>query len=443
LTLKVDKRIVEWAKTALIALLTASALLLAWRTGIFSEIIASIPFAGSVAELLGGAGGAAESGGASIKEAARPLSIVITNEGGGRFGARFDTNERNAVYERTSSILGEALGSAAEPFEVSEDEWREALGGVGLFYEYATPVRLSILDAWLGARKPDTEHDAVLRRIFVAFGGERSRLYYQEQGSGAFFCADTASAAGKAQELGMFSPNGAVFAFETGVSGAANAPYMLILPGRLFPEARAVPVGSAEEALKLALSALGLGNEANTTYYMGAERVLVCVGAQFNIRVHADGRVLYRRTDGAAPEGASQGLGEVELIEKARAIAADSVGMACGSAEAVFESIEAGEGEGAFTVVFSYYIAGGRVYLPEDRPAVQVTYASREVAGVEMNFRNFSFSGGSSRLLDGRLALAAAGGEFMLSYADTGAEILKPFWVRTPENSTRSLRLER
>jgi len=318
----INKRVVEWAKTALIAVLAVSALLLAWQTGILNEILSSMPFTGSVAGLWGGASGAAEPGVAPIKEAARPLSIVITGEGGGRFGARFDADERNAVYERTSSILGEALGSAAEPFEISESEWRGALNGVGLFYEYATPVRLSMLDAWLGARMPDTEHDAVLRRVFVAFGEERSRLYYQEQGSGSFFCAYTASAAGKAQELEMYSANGAVFAFETDVRGAENAPYMLILPGRVFPEARAATVGNAEELLELALSALGLSDEANTSYYYGAESVLVCVGAQFNVRVYGDGRVLYRRTDGTATEEGAAGLGEVELIEAARAIAA-------------------------------------------------------------------------------------------------------------------------
>jgi len=440
LTLNISKKAVEWAKTALIALLTASALFLAWRTGIFSEIFASIPFVGSVAELLGGASGAAEPGGASIKEAARPLSIVITDEEGERFGAKFNADERNAVYERTSSILGEALGSAAEPFEISEGEWRAAMSGVGLFYEYATPVRLSILDAWLGARKPDTAHDAILRRIFVAFGEGRSRLYYQEQGSGAFFCADTASAAGKAQELGEYSANGAAFAFETGVSGAGNAPYMLILPDRYFPEVRAAPVGNAEELLELALSALGLGDEANTTYYYGAESVLVCVGAQFNIRVNADGRVLYRRTDAMAAEGTAQALGEVELIEKARAIAADSAGASCGNAEVFFDSIEAGEAEGSFSVLFSFYIAGGRVFLPEDRPAALVTFASWEVSSVEMNFRDFTFTGERVRLLDGRLALAAAGGEFMLCYADTGADTMNPFWVRMPEYGERSSR---
>ena len=426
------KKAVEWTKTALIALLSVSALFLAWRTGIFNDFFTSLPFVGSVAELIGGAGGAAESAGATIKEAARPLSIVITDDEGQRYGARFDTDERYAVYERTSSILGEALGSATGPVRINEDEWRTALSGPGLFYEYAAPVRLSVLEAWFsGARRQDTAHNAILlRRVFVAFGEGKSRLYYQEHGSGLFFEADTASAAGKAQELQSFSANGAVFAFETGAAIAENAPYMLIMPGRDHPDVKATAAGSAGELLDIALSSLGRSDEASTRYRT-ADDVLVCFGTQFNIRVFSDGRILYRRTNEPAADGAAQALSESEMIEIARGIAADSAGAACGAAEVMFESIEAGETDGYFTVTFGYYIAGGRIYLKEDRPAARVTFESWEVTGTEVIFRHFSFTGGLTGLLRQDQALAAAGGEFMLCYADTGAEILHPFWVRS------------
>ena len=432
---RAPRKAVEWAKTALIVVLAASALFLAWRTGIFSDFFTSMPLAGSVAELFGGTGGAAEIGGVTIREAARPLCIVVTDADGLRFGARFDTAERNAVYERTSSILGEALGSAAEPFEISEGEWRAALGGAGLYYEYVTPVKLSVLDAWLGSRMPDPARGIELLRVFVSFGGERSTLYYQEHGSGRFFCAYTASAAGKAQELEIYSANGAVFAYEIGVLGAEKAPYMLLMPGREHPEVRAAAIGegqrgwAAEEALEMTLSALGLGDEASTKY-LDSAGVLVCFGTHFNIRVHADGRVLYQRTD-RADAGAARRLGEHELIEIAREIAADSVGAACGDAEVVFESIEAGDAEGVYSVVFGYYIAGGRIYLSDDRPAVQVSFALWEADRIEMNYRSFTFTGERVGLMQQRQALAAAGGEFMLCYADTGAEALRPFWVRT------------
>ena len=117
-------RTIEAIKTALIALLAVSALLLAWRTGLFNDFFVTVPFFGNVAELMRGAYGAAEEGGAVLKEAARPICIVITDDGGGRFCAKYDTDTRNAVYDRTSSILSEALGSSSEHGEISEGEWR-------------------------------------------------------------------------------------------------------------------------------------------------------------------------------------------------------------------------------------------------------------------------------------------------------------------------------
>ena len=116
-----SKRFVEWFKTGLIVLLIASALLLGWQTKVFNEFFSAIPFFSNIAELVRGATstGSTETGGASFTEATRPLVIVITNERGERYGARYDTGARNSVYDRTSSIMGEALGSASTPSEIN------------------------------------------------------------------------------------------------------------------------------------------------------------------------------------------------------------------------------------------------------------------------------------------------------------------------------------
>ena len=430
------KRAVELVKTALIVLLSVSAMLLAWRTGIFNDFAAAIPLISSVADLMRGATGTVEPGGATYMEAARPLSIVITSEGGRRFGVKYDTDLRNAVYERASSILGEALGSASAPVEISEEQWRASLSRPGVFFEYITPVRLSVLDRWLGvpmldsapdALIPDSASDVMLRRMFVAFGEDRSRLYYQDHDSGRFFGADTASAAGKAQELEIYNANDAMFAFETGIIGSENAPYMLIMPGTSHPDVRSAYVGSQELLLEIARDAFGHINEDFTTY-PGGEGELVCVGTQFRITVYPDGRVLYRRLDGPPLDREAHHLRESEMIERARVLAADSVGATSGDAEVFFEIF--GRGEGVYSVSFGYYIAGGRVFLPEDRHAAWVRFSDGFAMEAELNFRNFTFTGEYSTLLFERQALAAAGGEFMLSYSDAGAEILNPSWVK-------------
>ena len=421
------KKAVEWVKTALILLLTASALTLAWQTTLFSGFINAIPLFGSVAELMKGPAGMTEMNGAELKEAARPLSIAITNKAGGRHGVKYDIDARNATYDRTSSILGEALGSASTLTEVSEDEWREALSGPGVYFEYIKPVRLSVLDGWVGAHIPVDAEDVLLRRVCVAFGEDKSRLYYQDIERDLFFGADTASAAGKLQELENYGANDAVFAFETGIRAIARTPYMLILPGSDHPNVSAAAAGSAEELLKTVLIVLGHNEENYTTYY--DNDVLVCVGTQFNIRINTNGRVLYRRTDELPLSDEGQMSDISEIIEKARVIATDTIGETCGEAEVFFESLEYGPGD-SHAVFFGYYIAGGRMFLQEDNHAARIRFSSGKVSEIELIFRNFSFTGEYTRLLPEKQTLAAAGGEFLLSYSDTGMETLQPSWVR-------------
>ena len=422
------EKIVEWVKTSLIALLTVSALMLGWQTGLFSGFFRAIPVFGGVAELVRGAAAsvATEPGGAPTKEAALPLIIVITNEEGERYGVKYDVPARNAVYVRTSSIFSEALGSASMPRRVNQDEWRTALSRPGVYFEYITPVKLSVLDGWLGTRLPDTMSDVSLRRVFIAFGEDRSRIYYQDSETGYYFRAETASSAGKAQELRIYNPNGAQFAFETGVSTAEDAPYVLIQPGSDYQEIRAASTGNAEELLDMVLYAMGHSNETYTTYYRDGAHVRV--GVQFQIRADALGRVVYRRTDISPLSSEDRSPSDSEMIEKARVITADTLGIAGNGAEVFFETLEHGPGE-AVSAFFGYYIAGGRIHLYEDGHAARVTFIEGIVSEIELVFRTFTLSGEFTRLLPERLALAAAGGEFILCYSDTGTERLQPAWI--------------
>jgi len=420
-------RAVEWAKTSLIVLLTVSAVFLAYRSGLFNDFFSAAPLFESVAGLVRGTSGTSEPSGSAIKEAARPLVIVITGEGGWRYGVKYDTESRNALYDRTSSILGEALGSAAQPNEVSEEEWRTALTGPGVFFEYIMPVNLSVLDGWLGVRMSLAEENVPLRRILVSFGTERNRIYYQNGDNGLFFGADTASTAGIAQDLESHSSNGAFFAFETDIAGSAHAPYMLIMPGNEHPNLSAALPGGPGEPMDEVLAALGHGNEEYAEYI--SEGMLVRVGTQFNIRADANGRVIYRPIDWITYRGEAPAFSEREMIEIARVVVGDTIGIASGDAEVFFESLEH-DAMGSGVVSFGYYISGGRIFLHEDKPAARVTITSGLVSEIELNLVSFSLTGGLTWLLPERLALAAAGGEFILSYSHTGYEMLQPSWVK-------------
>ena len=424
-----NRKKTELFKSALILLLTVSALLLGWQTKLFNDFFGSIPLFGSVAELVRGTASTVETNGAPIKEAARPLVIVITDEQGEHFAVKYDTDWRNAVYDRTSSIIGEALGSALMVSEISEAEWREALLGHGVYFEYVFPVRLSVLGGWLGSPMPDLALEAPIRRLCVVFGEERNRLYFQDANSGQFYGAETASAAAKAQELEIYSPNSAIFAFQLGTAGSESAPYMMIFPGRSYhPDVRADSVGSATELLEITRDAMGHANE-STMIFPEGEGALRCIGTNFNLRADLFGRVTYRRLDDLTPYAVRLALSEGDLIERARIVVAETIGAFSGGAEVFFESVDF-ETAGYGSVYFGYYIAGGRVHLQNDMYAAKVTIANGIVTLLELNFLNFAFSGEYSRLLPEVQALAARNGEFILSYSDIGAEILQSSWLK-------------
>ncbi|MDR0491086.1 MAG: hypothetical protein LBH28_07580 [Oscillospiraceae bacterium] len=423
------RRAVERLKTALIVILLASAVLLGWRTGLFNDFFSSFNLFGDAAEFIKGSSGS-ETGGLIAREATRPLCIVITNADGGHFGVKYDVETRNSIYSRTCGIFGDALGSASDFTEISEVEWREVLSGSGVYYEYAEPVKLSLLSAWIQPQIANFAWDSVFCRVCVAFGEDKNRIYYQDSDSGLFFGADTASAAGKTHELEMFGANNAQYAFETGIKAAANAPYLLIMPGSDYSDVAAAASGSSEELLATALAAFGHNSETYTKPFFDSGGTLVCIGTQFTMSIDAAGGLAYRRSDMQPTAGAGQRLSESETVEKARALVAETIGAVAGGAEVFYKSLDY-SGDGACNVVFGYYIAGGQVLLRDDRYAAKITFRHGVVTEAEMNFRSFAIAGGSTVLMFEKQTLAAAGGDFSLTYSDTGSGsgILKPYWM--------------
>ena len=418
------RKIIEWCKTTLIFILTVSMVLLGWQTQLFNDVAASLPLFGNFTG-LGRTTTTVEIGETIVMEAARPLVIVITHEDGGRFGAKYDADLRNEIYDWTSGIIGEALGSAAAFQEISQDRWREAISAPGVFFEYFSPVWLSVLNSWLGARLAYIGEDILLRRIFVAFGDESNRIYLQDIQNGNFHFAQTASFARKAQELETLRENGARFAFEIGSAGSESAPYMLIMPGAKHPVVAASSASSAEEILYIVRNAFGHGREVDRTYF--DNDTLVSIGVNFNIRVQPCGTVLYRRTDRPHIDGAI--FSDSQVIERARIAAAETIVRTSAGAEVFFEYLEYA-GDDSRLVTFGYYIAGGRIRLIDDVPAARLLVSGGIVMEAELKFRSFSVSGEQcAELLPEIMILAAAGGEFVLNFSDTGAELITPTWI--------------
>ena len=76
-----------------------------------------------------------------------PYAAAVTLSDGTRCGAAWGSGSQ-AIYERFSALLGEALGSAGNPVRATAESWREALSGPGAYFDFRAQLPLALLAAF-------------------------------------------------------------------------------------------------------------------------------------------------------------------------------------------------------------------------------------------------------------------------------------------------------
>ena len=164
------KQVIEPLKTFIIVLLLASSLFLAGKTGVFNELISSVPVlenAGDWIRSLGRQNSSSIEGSIFLHEAARPGGIVLTDRDGLHVGAMYDRAAINDLYNRVSKTLGEALGSASVPEEVDRRQWEGALGSEGVYFEFSDEIPLTVAARWLGLEMINVNSHSAKRMCFA------------------------------------------------------------------------------------------------------------------------------------------------------------------------------------------------------------------------------------------------------------------------------------
>ena len=423
----------ESFKSAVIVLLIVSALFLGANTNLFGDFFSTIPVFDELSGWFSGKKTVeAELPDSEITgEAARPLCIVLTNGEKRRYAEKYDFSGVDALYESTSGIIREALGSAVNTVAITEKAWLSALGEPGIYYEYSDPISLEIIKGWFGAGAKEQE-SCFVKRFFVAFGDEKSVLYYEDCREGSFYASDTALAAGRRPQALEISGNGARFVFEEGFKLSHDSDYFIIAPQAEYPVLTAENPLENQEKLDAVLTALGVANQYRTNVIEdGGDRIYV--GNDFEVTVGADGRVDYMLSDNAVTEPFANGgdFRDREYVELARRLVDKSLGAVCGDARAYFTALERPEAD-VVEVMFEYFACGGKIELSEGERPARVTFVNGIISRVELLCRSYGEVGEKIELLPVRQAFAAAGGEFYLCYTDGGRQLLEPFWKRAP-----------
>ena len=408
------------AQNGIIALLCVSAVLLAVsRAGL--SLGGSI---GAYGGMMNPAGGAASP---AYGSAAEPMCVVVTPEDGAHDAAMYSQRELDEAYALYGAALAEALGSAGEPQPVSAGEWRDAVSGSGVYFDYYTGCQLSSFAIWLGADMASEARLHSARRLCLSLQDGEVALYYMRELYGeAYRCTTELSYSELAGRVAASSPDGAQFVFELGEELDGVDPFAVMAAGEIsvhsLESANSLDRGRAEELM----AAFGMNaNLANN--YPSADGADVYLEGSATLRLGADGRIIFTRR---GAEGDT--LSPSDAVQLTRSILESTVGLVSGAAELRLSYISLDAESGEYTLRYDYAAGGLPVELAGRSCAAEFTLSGRAVTGADILLRSYSYTGASENPLPARLAAAwakaAGGGEPRLVYIDDGGAV-RSNWV--------------
>jgi len=427
--MKGGKRWLEWGKDLVIVLLTVSAGVLIWLSPLVQG--------SGLTDLLPQSGGDSAGGTASpqaLSHAAIPLRMTA-GTGLGLYAAQYDQAAVDALFDMAGPLLGEALESAGDPRDLDEtgggeNSWRGLLGRPHLYFGYAEPVPLAVLQRWLKPEGTAPARSGSARHILLAARSDGLLvLCWRDEAGGYHLCATGLEAALHLDPiLERLTPNSAFFAFEDETFRDVLDPYTLFtsqdLRAPVYQCANPVPLTDSARISQL-LSALSF-SDLNRASGSAAS---IYVDGDDTLRLYADG--LVRCHAGQGRYQADSGL--AGAVQASWSLAQAALEPLCGEARLYLAS--AREEDGGYTVSFGYCLNGSPVHLLDQGWCARFTVRDGWVTDFTLYPRAYSDAGRDTLLLPAKNAAAALTAlssdplELVVQYQDAGGEEAEPRWV--------------
>lgn len=396
----------------IIVLLITAALLLA-ETGYFDGLRELLPVAAE-----GHSGETSPQNGHANKptDAVRPLTAVVCGSDGGRYGTAYNDEATMAVFRRFSADLGEALGSAGAPDEISEAEFCGRLRGSGVFFGFHCAQPLELLSGWLGTEMSGAAANHRVQMLFLSAAGEQTELCYRTETDEFYACATAAPAAGLSGRTEEYPPDGSCFAFECERLSTGDG--LSVIPAAAAPVAvvKSAAVHPGEADIEELMRGVGM-NSYVANSYTEADGTTVYVDEAATLRVRTDGSIAFRRTSLPVNMGH---VGLTGNVNSAWQIAERCIGKTCGDADLIFAGLGADSTQDNCTVYLDYAVNGIPVRLASGHAAeIVVRYGA--VVQLRFNCRVYTATEETKALLPVLQAAAIAAernAEPKLIYAD-------------------------
>ncbi len=357
----------------------------------------------------------------------RPMHLAVCHEDM-RYGVQYDQEGTDRAYEKVQILFAEALSSAAQPGEITQQVWQRALCSMGVYLDfyYAVPFEA------LGDSGDRIALTGLVRRLCLAedLNGGVSLFFINEE-DGNYYSAPTTLSKQTHLTAAMeeFAPNGAQFAFE--VPGLEAIGEYTLLTATPQPAVCASDNPLLEDTARVRelLRALSF----RTQDYLSPTNGGQLVEQNDSLRLSRDG-VLNFHTIGDTEFRFSTADHSVRgVLGYVNSLAQATVGAWSGDARLCLERVTV---EGTqMEITFQYCLNGTPVLLPEGQHAARFMVNSGAVTDFTMYLRSYTKTEEVTSVLPVVQAAAAVEAvaygekELTLLYRDSGGEQITAGWV--------------
>ena len=357
-----------------------------------------------------------------------PVRIAVASTYG-RYGDVAMTTAEDD-FLALGQLLGQALGSAHTMAISSSHAFVSALSGTSVYYDFLSPLPLSILADL--AHTSNQENQISARHVIIAEENGTVLLHLWD-GDTHYYRSSTALSPEELSEaVRHYELGNAFFAFEgTQEHIDAAAPTSLFLE-----EPPVLPELSASSQISdrsLLLAALHFNPNTQNRYRDSDGTEVISESSNRTLRIRTDGTILYH-SDGDSTlsiESEETIPSPAEAATEVCALLRSLFPASAGNAELYLEHIR--QFNDTTELRFGYQVGGVPVRFAHGESAALVTLSGTTVSSITLTFRQYTATETPSLLLPLRqtLAIAADQPEAMLSigYADHGGDMVRTVWL--------------
>lgn len=433
------KRRIGVIQNLAILCLSLSALVLLVRTFSYeSGTDGLLPSLNTLLVTGGQTGGTGET--TDLSGMASPFNLVATTDHG-RYGRMLAVSADSDIVH-ASNLLREAVGSATGAVSVQETQFRSALEQTSLFFDYMTPLPVSVFGDWYGGDFSEEEFDVRYVVVSAPEGGTASLYLWDGQGAvhrynTAVEYAALVEATVVFRSEDVAASGEVVFAFEDPENYGHLCPYTVLgdetTETNIYNAAIPTLAGDVEQLLSL----LDFNPHTANSYTQTSTGTEVVVEYPSTLWVQTDGVILYQGDVSATSDlfhvgGVEEEPTAAEAVLAVRRLADRLLGEEILGDNTIYLSgIQ--ETEEGYLITFDYLVDGMPVYFSDGTSALSAEIVGTTITNFRLRYRQYTSSGDTYQLLplDQAIHMATVyeGALLTRGYVDRGRETIVADWL--------------